>query len=400
MAGRPRKFVTTLSPEDLETLNRIANSRSVELRKNQRAKIILLANEGKNNKEIAQAVGLSEPSVVNTLKKCAKLGVNGALEDMQRPGRPNIIKLEDKSWVVSLACCLPKDLDDGPSAQQWTLSTLTNYVRKRCEKENHPSLKNVSKSQIHDFLNDNSLKPHKIKYYLVKKDEEFEKKAEEVLLIYKRVEWILQLTKTLVAQGKRVDESSGEVIISYDEKPGIQAVSSIAPDRESDLQHGGTMARDYEYKRLGTLSLLAGIDLFTGEVIGIVRDKHISAEFIEFLEKVDKKSAPDLTIKIILDNLRVHTSQQVLKYLATTRPGRFDFTFTPKHTSWLNLVESFFSKLAKQSLRELRVQSKQELEDHIMKWIDQVNAEPVVYRWEWNIDDIWRAFTKRPISIN
>ena len=187
-------------------------------------------------------------------------------------------------------------------------------------------------------------------------------------------------------------------INSMEFPPGIQAISSIAPDLEPDLQHGGTMARDYEYKRLGTLSLLAGIDLFTGEVVGIVREKHTSAEFIEFLKAVDNKYSDDLVIKIILDNLRVHTSKTVLEYLAT-RPGRFDFTFTPKHASWLNLIESFFSKLAKQSLRGLRVTSKKELVYHLNKWLDQVNADPVVYRWKWNVDDIWRGFTKRSTLI-
>lgn len=396
--ARPRKFIAPLSDDEISMLQKIASSRSEELRKIQRANIILMANNGKTNREIADAVNLSEPSIVNTLKKWFSLGVESALEDMQRTGRPNIIDLADKSWVVSIACCFPKDLKDGPAAQQWTLSTLTNYVKKHCVDEDHPSLQNVSKSQIHAILNDNSLKPHKIKYYLVKKDEEFDKKAEDVLLVYKRVEWILQLTREHVSAGKRVDESCGEVIISDDEKPGIQAISSIAPDLEPDLQHGGTMARDYEYKRLGTLSLLAGIDLFTGEVVGIVREKHTSAEFIEFLKAVDNKYSDDLVIKIILDNLRVHTSKTVLEYLAT-RPGRFDFTFTPKHASWLNLIESFFSKLAKQSLRGLRVTSKKELVDHLNKWLDQVNADPVVYRWKWNVDDIWRGFTKRSTLI-
>lgn len=110
-------------------------------------------------------------------------------------------------------------------------------------------------------------------------------------------------------------------------------------------------------------------------------------------------NTPRIVIKIILDNLRVHTGKKVLEYLAA-RPGRFDFTFTPKHASWLNLIESFLSKQAKQSLRGLRVTSKQELEEHLMKWIEQVNDDPVVFRWKWNDDDIWRAFTKRSVIPN
>lgn len=399
MAGRPRKIITQLEPDELERLTKLANSRTAEVRKVQRATIILMVLQGKTNKEIAETVKLSEPSVANTIKKFNNYGAEAALEDGYRPGRPNIIEREDKSWVINLACTFPKDLADGPAAQQWTLSALTDYVRKHCQENGHPSLSKVSKSQIHSILNDNSIKPHKITHYLVKKDPEFEKKAEDVLLVYKRVEWILQFTRALASEGKRVDEACGEVIISYDEKPGIQAIASIAPDLPPDLKHGGTMARDYEYKRLGTLSLLAGIDLFTGEIMGIVRDKHSSAEFIEFLQMVDTKYPKELSIKIILDNLRVHTSKQVLNYLSE-RPGRFDFTFTPIHASWLNLVESVFSRMAKQCLRELRVTSKQELEDHINRWMAQVNEQPVVYRWKWCLDDIWGAFAKREIPIN
>ena len=392
MAGRPRKFTRPLSEADKALLEKIANSRSEDLRQIQRAKIILMAADGASNAEITKAVGLSVPSVINTLKKWALLGIDGALKDLSRSGRPNIIDLSDKTWVVNLACICPKELADGPAAQMWSTASLASYVRKHCEDEGHAALKNVSKSQIHSILEDNSIKPHRMKYYLVKKDPEFQKKSENVLLLYKRVDWIQQLVKPLVEQGMRADEAAGEVIISYDEKPGIQAIGSIAPDLAPNLKYG-TMARDYEYRRLGTVSLLAGIDLFTGEVTGIVRDRHGSDEFIEFLQSLDEKYPQGITIRMILDNLKVHSSKKVMEYLAS-HPARFDFTFTPTHSSWLNLIESFFSKLARQALRGLRVTSKQELVEHIMRWIDQVNAEPVPYRWKWNTDDIWSAFTK------
>ncbi len=148
-----------------------------------------------------------------------------------------------------------------------------------------------------------------------------------------------------------------------------------------------TVSRDYEYKRLGTLSLLAGIDLQTGETIPMVSENHNSKDYVEFLKILDKKYPKGDKIRIALDNLKVHTSEETRKYLATVS-GRFDFVFTPKHGSWLNMVEGFFSKMTKQMLRGIRVSSKEELADRIYLYFDEVNEEPVVFRWKYKLDDI------------
>ena len=109
------------------------------------------------------------------------------------------------------------------------------------------------------------------------------------------------------------------------------------------------------------------------------------------MKEIDKKYDQDLKIHIILDNHSVHTSKKVMAFLAK-KPGRFNFTFTPKHASWLNLIESFFSKLARQALKHLRVSSKEALIRHIYDWLDEINADPVVYRWRWRLEDIQSAF--------
>jgi len=148
-------------------------------------------------------------------------------------------------------------------------------------------------------------------------------------------------------------------VLSYDEKPGIQATATTSDDLRPDERHS-TIYRDYEYKRLGTVSLLAAIDLQTGECIPLIRDKHNSKEYIEFLKLLDRKYPNGDKIRIVLDNLKVHTSDESRRYLATI-PGRFEFVFTPKHGSWLNMVEGFFSKMTRQILRGIRVKSKEEL---------------------------------------
>jgi transposase len=146
------------------------------------------------------------------------------------------------------------------------------------------------------------------------------------------------------------------------------------------------VARDHEYVRLGTLSLLAGIDLLTGAVHASVEERHRSREFVAFLEQLDAAYPPATAIKLILDNHSAHISKETKAWLATQPEGRFTFVFTPKHGSWLNLVEGFFSKLARSALRHIRVASKQELRRRILDAIDQANRDPVVHTWTYKLD--------------
>ncbi len=335
-----KRVEIAITDEEIQNLQEISKSRTASRSKVERAKIILLVLEGKTNDEIEEKVQLTRPTINNTIKKWRVFGVEAALNDLARPGRPKVISSEAKAWIVHLACQMPQEITDGPPLQLWSIDALTKYVRARCEKEGYPSLLQVSKSKVWRILNDNSIKPHQVKYYLAKKDPDLKTKAEAVLLLYKRVEWILQFTRDEVSQGLQAESLVGETVISYDEKPGIQAIMNIAPDLAPTSEHGN-VARDYEYKRLGTVSLLAGIDLLNGKVIGLVRDSHRSAEFIEFLEHLDEKYDKNLVIRIILDNHSAHKSKMVLDYLSKM-PDRFQFTFTPTHSSWLNLVESFF----------------------------------------------------------
>jgi transposase len=145
--------------------------------------------------------------------------------------------------------------------------------------------------------------------------------------------------------------------------------------RVSKRSHA-TFARDHEYKRYGTVSLLAGIDLLTGKVHALVRDRYRSREFIEFLKLLDAAYPTGTAIHLILDNQSAHTSRETRAWLAEQPAGRFDFTFTPKHGSWLNLIEGFFSKLARSVLRHIRVVSKQELKERLMAAVDSSTTIP------------------------
>ena len=135
------------------------------------------------------------------------------------------------------------------------------------------------------------------------------------------------------------------------------------------------------------LSLLAAIDLLSGEAIPLVSETHKSSHFVTFLKKLDEKYPKSDMIRIILDNHSAHTSKETQEYLNTVS-GRFEFVFTPKHGSWLNMIEGFFSKMTKQMLGGIRVESKKELEDRIYRYFDEINKEPVPYKWTYKMDTI------------
>ena len=369
-----------LSAEERDALQKIANSRTEEARRVQRANILLLSAGGSTQTKIAETVGLSRPSVILCLKKHNAAGWEYALADNSRSGRPAIISDEAKMWVRNIACQKPGNF--GYPQELWTVAKLRKHISTACEEAGYPELKSVAKSKVWGILNDAEIKPHRIRYYLEKRDPEFENKMHEILLVYKQVELMFDEKGNVVwPEGERKT-----ITLSYDEKPGIQAIANITDDLPP-TETNGFIARDSEYRRLGTISLLAGIDLLTGKIIPLISDTHKSADFITFLKVVDGQYDQADKIRIILDNHSVHTSKETRKYLETI-PDRFEFVFTPKHGSWLNLIESFFGKLARVCLRGIRVKSKEELIERIYRYIDEINDDPVVYRWTYKMDEV------------
>jgi transposase len=263
----------------------------------------------------------------------------------------------------------------------WTTRLLAAHVRERGPREGHDCLGKLAQGTLCKVLNEQEIKPHKVRYYLERRAPDFKPKMAEVLCVYREV----KIIKETAAKAKQ-KPSDAVAIISYDEKPGIQAIATTAPDLPPEPGRHPTFARDHEYKRHGTVSLLAGIDLLTGQVHALVRDRHRSREFIEFLKLVDAAYPRHTAIKLILDNHSAHISKETKAWLAQQPAGRFEFTFTPTHGSWLNLIEGFFSKLARSVLRHIRVASKQELKDRLMAAMDHFNQDPVVHTWSYKLD--------------
>jgi transposase len=323
---------------------------------------------------IARRFGTNRAKVDRCVSKALQFGVKASLGDLPRRGRPVSITEDARAWLLSLACQKPKDL--GYSYEMWTTRLLAAHVRGHCAAAGHPCLSGLSRGTVSKALTKSKIRPHKVAYYLERRDPDFNAKMTQVLCVYREV----ALLREAGDGGPSV-----AAYISYDEKPGIQAIENTAPDLPPVPGKHQAWARDHEYIRHGTVSLLAGIDLLTGEVHGSVEDRHRSREFVSFLKMLDKKYPPGKRLRIILDNHSAHASKETRAYLATA-PGRFDFVFTPTHGSWLNIVETFFGKLTRTMLRGIRVASTDELKERILKYFDEINDAPTVFKWGYGIE--------------
>lgn len=370
-----RREKIKLSKDEKSKLDIISRSRTEPKSKIERATMLLLYSENNTISSIARTLHTNRPRVERCIEKALNYGVMTALNDLPRKGGPDRITAEAKAWFISIACMKPKDL--GFAAEFWTTSELAKYARNNCEKAGHPSLKKLSKGTVSKILSKSDVKPHKMSYYTEKRDPDFDRKMMQVLHIYKEVD----IYRT------HNNDQDFVACLSYDEKPGIQAIKNIAPDLPPDSGIFPGWKRDREYKRYGTVSLLAGIDLLTGKVYGKVFDRHRSKEFVEFLKIIDDAYPQNLKIKIILDNHSSHISKETKAYLKTV-PNRFEFVFTPTHASWLNIIEMFFSKMARSFLRGIRVKSIDELKSRIEQYLDEINEIPTIFRWKWKMDEI------------
>ena len=367
-----------LNEGDRTYLESITRARTMQAQAVSRAKVLLLKAEGESIDAIADKLDINRNSVLLCLKKYKEGGVENAISDAPGRGRNPEISDDEKAWIIDIACRKPSEF--GYAAGTWTYKKLTSHIHATAESVGYLRLSTIAKTSVKKILDDADIKPFKIRYYCEKRDPDFEQKMHNVLVVYKQIEMQFDEEGHLIPfEGQPVHT------ISYDEKPGIQALSTTTPDKQP-IKDNGVVMRDYEYVRKGTLSLLAGIDLLTGEAIPYVSDTHKSSDFIVFLKKLDKKYPKGDKIRLILDNHSAHTSKETRTFL-TTMPGRFEFIFTPKHGSWLNMIEGFFSKLTRQMLRGIRVESKEELSERIYKYFNEINEEPVVYHWKYHMEE-------------
>lgn len=377
MAGASRKPKLVLSTDERAKLESLTRSRTAPVRQVQRARILCCYSDGEAITEIERAVGVSRVTIYKCIDKALAMGIDAGLSDTYHCPKGPVITEEARAWVVAVACMKPKEL--GYAAELWTRQALANHVRKHALAEGHPSLERAAKATVHRILGEQTLQPHRVTYYLERRDPDFEAKMREVLLVYQEVE---------LANREPLTDSSLRLVItvSVDEKPGVQAIATTAPDLPPVAGKYPATARDYEYRRMGTVSILAALDLHDGHVTARVERRHRSREFIALLKDLDAHYPAECTIRILLDNHSAHTSRETRAYLAT-RPNRFIYVHTPKHGSWLNIVETLFGKMARTFLRHIRVRSIEELIQRILLGIAEINAAPAVHRWK-NFDGL------------
>lgn len=371
MARKTKRAALTLTTENRAMLVALAGSRTAPIREVERAKILVGYADGASISDLMRRVGVGRPMIYKCIDKALAAGVSAGLKDTyHRPHAPEITDAAN-AWVVSLACTKP--VAHGLAAELWSISALARFVGAHAAQAGHPRLAQAGKSTVWRILNEHDIKPHKIRYYLERRDPEFDRKMQDVLLVYRDV--------SLYLEGAVQDGRPHPIYtVSIDEKPGVQALGLTAPDLPPVPGKAATVSRDYEYVRHGTVSILAGIDLNSGHLFARTEDRHRSVEFIALLKDLDAYYPPEAIIRLVLDNHSAHISKETMAYLAT-RPGRFEYVHTPKHGSWLNLIECVFSKMARTFLRHIRVTSLDELKTRILRGVDEMNQLPVVFRW-------------------
>lgn len=362
-------FVSTraklsLTEEDLAWLNLLRISRSESPAQVQRAQMLLQYFQGQTVSAIAAELHTNRPKVERCISKALEFGIRAALRDVPGRGRPQSIAEEDKAWVVSLAGHTPREL--GYAQELWTTRLLAQHIQKCCVAAGYPQLRRLGAGTVSKILAAHPVRPRKVPFFLERRHPGFEVKISEALYVCKDVEVWLKAGSPQEVIG----------VLSHDEKSWTPAGKpSPGPGNDPD------------YQRRGNLSLLAGIDLLTGEVIGLVRDHYRSAEFIDFLRLAGWHYPEEAKLRVVLENHPVHLSKQTRAYLATV-PNRFEFIFTPKHGYWLNLLEAFFGKLTKTFLGGIRASSKADLKARLERFLHELNEESVTSKGTYKLESL------------
>lgn len=331
--------------EDRRELERIVRSRTAERRMVERARIVLAAAEGRSAARIASEVGCSEPTVKKWRRRFEADGLAG-LADLPRPGRPLVHGAETRAKLIALACTRPAETAEGLRRDRWTHRELAERV-------------GMSESQAHEILRAAEIKPHLLEQWVMSElGPDFDAQAATVCGLY-------------------LDPPEGALVVSIDEKTGIQAKAPTRPDLQA--RPGKPARREHEYKRNGTQNLFAALRVHSGEVSAMPSKTRNRYDLLRFLEKLDTEIPAGKQVIAISDNLSTRTTQEVSDWLA--EHPRWRFVFTPKHASWLNQVEIFFSILARRFLKRGAFTSETDLAQQMLAFVETYNQTARPFNW-------------------
>ena len=329
-----------LTNEQRRELQRLANGRRTEVRVVMRARIVLAAARDLENKEIASELGLGRETVGRWRSRFVREGVEGILKDLPRAGRKPAARSKVEGRIIRVTT-----QEKPENATHWSTRSLAEKL-------------GVTQSMIHRVWKSNGLKPHLIKTFKVSNDPRFEEKLRDVVGLY-------------------LNPPENALVISADEKTSIQALDRTQPGLPLVKGRCGTMTHDY--KRNGTTTLFAAMELGQGEVIAMCAQRHRHQEWIKFLKLIDEQTPQELDLHVIADNYSTHKHEKVKRWLK--RHPRFHMHFIPTSSSWLNIVEGFFRNLDEKRLKRDAFRSVPQLIDAIMGYIDNHNDDPKPIVW-------------------
>jgi transposase len=325
---------------DRERLQRLVRDRNTAQKVVWRARIVLLASDGLTAEAIAEAVGTSLLTVRRWRRRYMAKGVEGLLKDATRPSRVKPLSPEQINQVVHMT------LHDKPSnATQWSLRSMAK-------------VSGLSYSSVQRIWHAHGLKPHLVKTFKLSRDKNFAAKVADVVGLY-------------------LNPPDKALVLCVDEKSQIQALDRTQPGLPMKKGRCGTMTHDY--KRNGTTTLFAALNMLDGKVIGTCMPRHRGREFLRFLKLIDERTLPHFDLHLIVDNYATHKTPAVKRWLKQN--ARCHLHFTPTSASWLNMVERFFAEITRNRIRRGAFTSVCELKTAIMGYLEKHNADPKPFIW-------------------
>ncbi len=341
-----------LAPEEETTINRWSQGKRFPLRLVQRAQIIQLAAQGVYNHDIAKSLDISRPTVQLWRERFLSLRLDGLEKDAPRPGRFPKISYKKVTAIVNATLHTTP-----PNATHWSARSMAKEQR-------------VSEASVRRIWKQYNLKPHLVKKFKLSRDKKFLEKLYDIVGLY-------------------LNPPAKAIVLCVDEKSQIQALERTQP--LLPLRPGIPARQTHDYMRHGTTTLFAALNMLNGTVIGDCMPRHRHQEFIRFLQIINTKTPPDLNLHLIVDNYGTHKHPRVQRWLK--RHPRFHLHFTPTSSSWLNLVERWFSDITSKRIRRGSFKNVKELIMAIKQYIESHNQNPKVFVWTASVESIMRKIS-------
>jgi len=348
-----------LSSEARLELEKVSRRRTAPVRVVQRSRIVLLAADGMENKQIAERLGVAPRMAALWRSRFLELGVAGLMKDAPRPGRTPAILPERIAEVIA------KTTQSNPDgATHWSRSRMAREV-------------GISDSSVGRIWRAHGLKPHRVESFKVSNDPQFAEKLDAIVGLY-------------------LNPPEHALVLSVDEKSQIQALDRTQPGLPMKKGRGATMTHDY--KRNGTTTLFAALDTATGEVYGLCQQRHRHQEWLRFLRVIDRTIPAEKEIYLICDNYATHKHPRVQRWLLSHK--RFHVRFTPTSASWLNMIERFFRDLTANQIRRGVFKDLEQLITAIGNYIDNHNKNPKPLIWTAKASDILEKVTRARTALH